>query len=1113
MPRKIDRQREIDQRGAAPGTAGDLVLSTTPTVGPAIPVQGGPTALAVATNVLMFSAVTPLALIGLTWEPAVGIQAARHQIEAATNSGFTTGVIRREAPSGQLSASLELPTGVLYYFRVKAITEFVESDWSNTASATTATDTTAPAVPTSPVATFNNAGDLEVTWVNPTSANLRDVEVSIYADSGFTTLLYRAYSATQALIWTASQNRQAGSGTPDPAVYVRLASRNWTGTLSAYVSPTQPVKAVPANVASLTQSWLSDAGTAPADLVVTWAAASGASFYRLSIDSVSRDVFGTRFVYNFDQNRSEHSGTPDPVLSLSIIGVDGLDQVSATPTTTTATNAAPAAPSGVTNTAFFSVLAVNTTSVLPADGITYRYRLIQTVPSAADITWDSPSPLQTRAISLAATYQIGVKMVDVFGQAGSETLATAVVADALTLADLRAESIYSDSGSTAAATLKAALADNDLTGTGGSTPTFVAATSIALANSATTVQQTPPVGVTLNDTMIAHVVARGDGQTISTPSGWTLIASTPTTDTSTTPDNIHAVFWRNAGATETSPYTFTVGSSNTIGAVIAVFRGCDNSNPIDVDADQTNASSTTITAPTITTTVNNALLVFMVGGATTQAITPGGSLAEQWEQSGGTNTVLSYGATESFATAGATGTRTSTFASARASIGLLFALKPSAAGGGGISYASNASWVRWIRFERPLSDRYKTITLSMSPASGTTNWYIRTSIDGSAWSYFAGTVTSGHIIATAGSAGAAQTAAISSATLGSSSNSRVDLPSIVEARYIELWLRNTAASTTVAEFYPRRIVQSDDIEAESIRAINILAGSITADRLSVSQLSAITADMGTITAGTITGATIQTATGTGARIELTSANGLRSYNSSNVLQTQIRTTDGALISGDGKTALSSGGLNLTEGVTFADRFDSKVQFTPASGIDYTFLYAYRDTGVQTAVLVAGAPTAGSAMVAIGALDEFGGDIATLSLATEITLTGAWAVTSYTPTYQGSTTGGSTTYTTQQGWYIRIGNIVLATGTLVWTAASGTGNVRILLPVTSKNTSGQRYIGAVYTESVTFANGSIQAVNFANNNTLRLFSPITNGAATELSIEAAGTIIFSILYQV
>lgn len=124
-----------------------------------------------------------------------------------------------------------------------------------------------------------------------------------------------------------------------------------------------------------------------------------------------------------------------------------------------------------------------------------------------------------------------------------------------------------------------------------------------------------------------------------------------------------------------------------------------------------------------------------------------------------------------------------------------------------------------------------------------------------------------------------------------------------------------------------------------------------------------------------------------------------------------------------------------------------------------------------------------------------------------------ATTAYTPTYLGSSTPGTTTYTAQAGWYTRIGNVVFVTGNLAWTNATGTGNVRISLPFASSNTSGQRHSGSAWTESVTFANGSIQSLNFANNDTLRLYSPATNAGSTELSIETAGTIIFSLWYVI
>jgi hypothetical protein len=70
-------------------------------------------------------------------------------------------------------------------------------------------------------------------------------------------------------------------------------------------------------------------------------------------------------------------------------------------------------------------------------------------------------------------------------------------------------------------------------------------------------------------------------------------------------------------------------------------------------------------------------------------------------------------------------------------------------------------------------------------------------------------------------------------------NGRVDLPAFVDARYMRLYHRSVDASAhTIYEFVPRRIVQADDIEAESINAIHIVAHSITADQISTINLDA-----------------------------------------------------------------------------------------------------------------------------------------------------------------------------------------------------------------------------------------------------------------------------------
>lgn len=117
---------------------------------------------------------------------------------------------------------------------------------------------------------------------------------------------------------------------------------------------------------------------------------------------------------------------------------------------------------------------------------------------------------------------------------------------------------------------------------------------------------------------------------------------------------------------------------------------------------------------------------------------------------------------------------------------------------------------------------------------------------------------------------------------------------------------------------------------------------------------------------------------------------------------------------------------------------------------------------------------------------------------------------WTPTYEGATTPGVTTYTTQVGNYTRIGRVVFAQFDLTWTAATGTGVVRIGgLPFTSA--TGIIVAYAVATANVTFANGSIQGLFQGANTKAQLFSPATNAAGTELAIEAAGTIRGMVIY--
>lgn len=121
---------------------------------------------------------------------------------------------------------------------------------------------------------------------------------------------------------------------------------------------------------------------------------------------------------------------------------------------------------------------------------------------------------------------------------------------------------------------------------------------------------------------------------------------------------------------------------------------------------------------------------------------------------------------------------------------------------------------------------------------------------------------------------------------------------------------------------------------------------------------------------------------------------------------------------------------------------------------------------------------------------------------------------YTPTYLGSATPGVTTYSgTPQGSWVRIGKVVIVTGTIVWTSATGTGNAQISLPFTAVNVADQNFAVALRTASVTFANGTPQGQIAANQAFFTMQSPLSNNASATVQMEAAGNVIFTAVYFV
>src|SRR5207253_7006644 len=120
-------------------------------------------------------------------------------------------------------------------------------------------------------------------------------------------------------------------------------------------------------------------------------------------------------------------------------------------------------------------------------------------------------------------------------------------------------------------------------------------------------------------------------------------------------------------AADPGPYSFTVSSSRVAGGISAYFN-VDTTNPINASNGAVSSS-----APSITTTVANTMLVACFGRASGSAIGAPTGMSERFhaETSSSTNTA-SESADATQATAGATGSKAST----GATIGQLIALAP-----------------------------------------------------------------------------------------------------------------------------------------------------------------------------------------------------------------------------------------------------------------------------------------------------------------------------------------------------------------------------------------------------------------------------------------------------
>ena len=125
------------------------------------------------------------------------------------------------------------------------------------------------------------------------------------------------------------------------------------------------------------------------------------------------------------------------------------------------------------------------------------------------------------------------------------------------------------------------------------------------------------------------------------------------------------------------------------------------------------------------------------------------------------------------------------------------------------------------------------------------------------------------------------------------------------------------------------------------------------------------------------------------------------------------------------------------------------------------------------------------------------------------------VDAYTPALSGSTTAGTPTYTTREGWYYRQGIMVDYWFYVVWSAwAAGVGNIQLTLPYKTFNAANNIWVGECSVTTLTLANASDTFVNpvATTDSTVCTFvSGRHNAASGTVAVDTTGGITGHIRY--
>src|SRR5437763_10414789 len=162
----------------------------------------------------------------------------------------------------------------------------------------------------------------------------------------------------------------------------------------------------------------------------------------------------------------------------------------------------------------------------------------------------------------------------------------------------------------------------------------------------TTLTLTKPTNATAGDVLLAGLAYAGNVTISTVPAGWTLIQRRVNTNAAA--PVTHVTYWKVATASEPASYTWTASSNvRSVGGITA-YANIDPNSPIDAFAstpasDGTQAASATLTAPSLTTTAANDVVVvlFAITGNNSITTGPSGMLNRYDTQAGQTSVATS----------------------------------------------------------------------------------------------------------------------------------------------------------------------------------------------------------------------------------------------------------------------------------------------------------------------------------------------------------------------------------------------------------------------------------------------------------------------------------------